>query len=355
MPKRSSSPAVATSRPIFLSHADVDKELADAILTLLAVAMEIKVTNYVFCSSAYGCGLTPGDKFVEVIKANISEPKIVLILATQNYIVSEFCWVEAGAAWIKSHKVIVFAVEPLKRSGLPAVLNGIQSGNLVDPDYWNLVLQEFQDTLKIEINFARWERKRDESLEKIAELIKKQPSPKVIPLAEHKKLEAKLATANSDLKKLEAEIERLLKVNEQLENTRPAKTVAQINLKSLPENKQFKKLVEQVQETFRSIPRVCENALFENLSNRNLDWSSDDVSENNEIRAAIKKKHLIDDEERGVSVNDTDPKMGRAIDALNELSRFLDTASLKFKESYIEEYDHEPLISSEQFWDEHLR
>jgi len=99
-------------KEIFISHATKDKLLADALVDLLETAMEIPSSS-IFCSSLDGLGVPSGKDFIQFIKEQIQQPKVVITLLTENYFASEFCLCELGATWAMSHNILPLLVPPI--------------------------------------------------------------------------------------------------------------------------------------------------------------------------------------------------------------------------------------------------
>lgn len=344
------------SKQIFISHAAADKKIADEVVDLLNTAMQINVTEDVFCSSVYGCNIPPGADFKRFIKEQIQTPQIVLLLVSEQYLASAFCLAEAGASWAMSHKVIPLVVPPVKFSDLKAVLEGTQAGRINDPKFWNDIVEIFEAELAIKTRKNRWEEKRDQAIGRIDDALKLQTPPPVIPLTRFQAIESRLTEANEELRTAEAEIERLKQINNAIKKAKDASAVAEIELNSLPSFKQFEQLVANAKKALKPLPSVCTPALYNYFCGRNLKWPSAFGNEDEiaEIKRSIDASHLVDEDDQGVSVNEEDPKISRAIDALEELKRFLKRGEEEFENAYVEQFDHQPIFTSQQFWHEHL-
>lgn len=344
------------SKRVFISHAAADKEIADQVVDLLNTAMQINVTQDVFCSSVYGCNIPPGADFKQFIKEQIQAPQIVILLVSEQYLASAFCLAEAGASWAMSHRAIPFVVPPVKFADLKAVLEGTQAGRINDPKFWNDVVEIFEDELEIKTRKNRWEQKRDEAIKKIDRALKRQKPPAIVSLTKYQEVEERLAEANEDLEKAEKEVARLKELNAAIKKAKNANDVAEIELKSLPPFQRFERLVANVQKAMGPLPSICTRALYDHFCGRKMEWPErfGHEDEIEDIKNAIDKSFLVDDEEQGIGVNDEEPKIARAIDALRTLDRFLEKADDDFTEAYIDQYDHQPKFTSRQFWEEHI-
>lgn len=101
---------------IFISHSTKDKNLVGNIIELLQGGMGIG-SERIFCTSING-NLPTGEDFIQIIKDNMQECDVVLAIITPNYLKSNFCMMELGAAWISSQTLF------------PILANGIDFNDL---------------------------------------------------------------------------------------------------------------------------------------------------------------------------------------------------------------------------------
>ena len=118
---------------IFISHSSKDKELVLMFIDLLVQGFHID-NNEIFCTSMDNA-LRVGEDFIKSIKENLHDSEIVLFLITQNYIDSNFCVMEMGAAWAFKDDIFPIIVPPLDYNVLnDTPLKIIQSMILSDAD-----------------------------------------------------------------------------------------------------------------------------------------------------------------------------------------------------------------------------
>lgn len=167
-----------SSKPVFISHAAVNKELADNLVDLLETGIGIASSD-VFCSSLEGMGVPGGTNFVEFIREQVKEPKVVILLLTADYYKSQFCLCELGASWVLSHKIIPLLVRPLGYKDVKAVLTGVHALKLEDNGDLNEMQEELITALDIKGKpFARWEVKRDKFLDESPSMFLRLNHPK---------------------------------------------------------------------------------------------------------------------------------------------------------------------------------
>jgi len=344
------------SKPIFVSHAVADKAIADKVVDLLDTAMGIDVQNDVFCTSLEGLKIPAGNDFKQFVKEQIQEPKIVLLLISQNYLASPFCLAEVGASWAMSHRIVPFLVPPIKFDDMKAVLTGIHALKIEDPSDWNEALAIFKTELKIDPNINRWERKRDEQLEAIHSLIPKQNPPPIVPLGKLQVAEEKLKGANLEIVELETKNKQLGKLLEEVKKLKGAKEVAKIELENLPAATAFEKISSHASEELGGFPKEIREAFYYHFRGESPPppragfMDTDDRWD--EIRRAVEDGYFVDAGEEA-QLNENNPKVRETIKALSDLKQFTEKTP-ELAEPYETEHGHEFLFSLRPFWETNL-
>jgi hypothetical protein len=191
------------AKSIFISHAVANKDLADKIVDLLETGIGVKDTD-IFCSSLEGLGVPPGSNFIDFIRQQIEEPKIVILLLTTQYFKSQFCLCELGASWVLSHNVIPLLVKPLEYKDMKAVLTGIQGLKIEDKSDLNMMQDQIVNVLSMKGKaYARWEIKRDQFLAKLTECESLKKVEKPVTEEECKKLQQQYKDAIKEIEDAE--------------------------------------------------------------------------------------------------------------------------------------------------------
>lgn len=352
------------SKSIFISHAVVNKKLADKLVDLLETGIGISDSE-IFCSSLEGLGIPSGTNFVDFIKKQISNPKVVIMLITQEYFDSAFCLCELGASWVLSHKIIPLIVQPLDYSDVKAVLSGIQVLKIDQKSDLNEMQSELTSALSIEgKTFARWEVKRDKFLKELAGYFKSY-KPKInITEDAFKKIELQYKEAVKEIETIEEELDQKNILIEQLKKVKDSESVKKVIYDSLESKDQFFELVKIAKRALKPLPSIVCEALYYHFRNERLPWPGfGGDSERDEIKNAI-EQDFLEGYEDGADVIEDDPKVSDAIVALTDLQRFIwgvdekdefeDDNKDEFEEYYIDSYGHRPKFSSRRFWSKHL-
>lgn len=200
------------SKNIFISHAVKDKPLVEKFVDdILQVGMDISA-NDIFCSSLSGMGIPSGKNFIDYIKEEIQQPKVVIVFFSKAYISSQFCMCELGATWAMTHNILPILVPPLTHSDIKGVLTGIQVDRVNNADEINRFQEALSNILGNKLSFSRWERKRNHFLKESKEILEN-----IVAECEREKdsayleLEVKYADAQAEIEEFEKKL--LLKMN----------------------------------------------------------------------------------------------------------------------------------------------
>jgi hypothetical protein len=295
--------------------------------------------------------------FKHFIKEQIQEPKIVILLISQNYLASQFCLAEVGASWAMSHRIIPILVPPIKYDDMKAVLAGVHALKIEDSADWNECLEIVKSVLAINPNTNRWERKRDEKIEEIKLLFPKQPAPPHVPISKLQDATTKLKEANEEIVELEGKILALEKLNQELKKAKDAKDVARIELENLPAAEAFHSLVEKAKDALSDFRGDIWDAFYHDFRGEGLPevrpgyGNSEDRWD--ERRNAVEDGFFSETVGGEIVLNHGDPAIKEALGALGELRDFI-ALHPELESPYEQENGHQLDFTSKRFWKANL-
>ncbi|EIM63202.1 toll/interleukin-1 receptor domain-containing protein [Desulfobacter postgatei] len=351
------------SKEIFISHAAGNKKIADLLVDLMETGIGIPDSK-IFCSSLEGIGIPSGKNFVQFIKEQISNPKVVILLLTSEYFKSIFCQCELGASWILSHNIIPLLVPPLNYEDMKAVLTGIHARKIDDKSALSEIRDELIDLLDIKAkSSAKWEMKRKKFLHELDQYLKSYTP--IAPISQDKfdKIQKNYEEAIQEMEAMEDEIERKNEIIKKLKLAKDAKEANKILIESLDLPEQFVQLIKNVEKAFQKIPSIVCEGLFYHSRGERLMWPRNDRYKKDQIQDAVVEEYFEDWEEDGLEINENDPKTMNAIEALKELETFINDITSSdepieeheaFIEFYTVKHEHQLKFTSKQFWDTHL-
>lgn len=105
---------------VFISHAELDKEFANEIVTLL----EFIGVKDILCTSVDGYRIPLGHDIIEYLRETFNKYNLfVIILHTHNYYTRPVCLNEMGAAWALKTKYFSVLAPDFDFSGMTGVVN----------------------------------------------------------------------------------------------------------------------------------------------------------------------------------------------------------------------------------------
>ena len=82
---------------IFISHSSKNRELIKTLVEFLQMGMGVS-RGEIFCTS-YPESLPTGEQFIEAIREEMRNCEVVFFVITEDFLKSQFCLTEMGAAW----------------------------------------------------------------------------------------------------------------------------------------------------------------------------------------------------------------------------------------------------------------
>lgn len=107
---------------IFISHSAMDKELIRSLVDFLQIGMGIERKD-IFCTS-YPEELPTGENFIEIIKQQMRNCEAAFFVITDNFLNSQFCLTEMGAAWGLGKRIfplLLVSIDKMERTPLKGV------------------------------------------------------------------------------------------------------------------------------------------------------------------------------------------------------------------------------------------
>lgn len=159
---------------VFISHAAKDEALVEEFVDLLHVGVGIQPDD-IFCSSLPGMDIPTGAAFISHIKAQVTNPDLVLLMISPDFLKSQFCQHEVGASWALSLPIYPIIVPPLDYADVSGVLAGTQMAKLNDKESLNDLRDDLTEKLKLKpYRTSHWERKRDKFLVRLGEIMSRE-------------------------------------------------------------------------------------------------------------------------------------------------------------------------------------
>ena len=111
---------------IFISHANQDATIAEALADLLRAALNLAPAR-IRCTSVDGYRLNAGDNVNEQLRAEILECRVFIGLITETSAESKFVLFELGGRWLASKPLLPLLAAGAPASALPGPLSGFNA------------------------------------------------------------------------------------------------------------------------------------------------------------------------------------------------------------------------------------
>lgn len=351
----SSKIAVIKQKSIFLSHAAKDKTLADKISDLLTSGCAVN-PNDILCTSLEGKGIPTGaQSFIDFLHGQIKEPKLVILVLSENFFMSQFCMCELGAVWGMKLMNFPLVVPPVERGKLKAVLTVAQAGEITNP----ASLDELRDVVKInlgtEVPTATWTVKRDAFLASLNGVIESLEKPGMVSKEELKAVKEQYQAALEEIGNKEKEVDVLKTQISDLEKCKNRDEVRAVNRNYSTEQQQFERLVEESKSALRKLRNATAKAIFHKQRGDNYVWDGKDEWHDVQEAEKVQEVEIFDGYTRYCTPRDEHIRVQKAHGSLRELSEFLNNEDhFDFVIKLEEEREFPINLKNKEFWQHFL-
>jgi hypothetical protein len=225
---------------IFISHSAKDHLLVESFhKNVLVNGLQIP-RNKILCTSIDGSKPNVGDFWEKDIKDGLVTSKVHINLITKNFINSEYCKYEMGAAWILEKIIFPILIEPIQLDDLKAIHTQRNGGKISTKEGLNDIAEKIVDSCDFAtMNINVWDENRDIFLKTYKSIVSALKYDEIEDIQEMLGNYGNLKLENEKLKEnVKALQKELLKVKE----TRDISGVDDTLLKISDELKCFKKL-----------------------------------------------------------------------------------------------------------------
>ena len=243
-------------------------------------------------------------------------------------------------------------VPPLAFGDLKAVLIGLQALKLADEADLDLLRDDTAERLSITaFPTPRWNEHRDDFLQSLPGILKQLPAEAPVAPETYQKKLKELEDYKTEYTKGQQEIQRLQAVNAGLMKIKDPARAAAVVRKHSSSVENFETLVSTVKLSLHPLPNTVREALYQRA--RGDDYYPEEWDD---VRSAIEDGQLIENaEETGVRPRDSDPKVGKAIEALDDLANWLENPPSDFDDWYSASFeDSRADLRLRPFWAQHF-
>lgn len=346
----------AKQKSIFLSHSSRDRSLADKLADLLTSGCAVN-PNDILCTTLEGKGIPAGTpSFIEYLRQQIQEPKLVILLLSENFFASQFCLCELGAVWGMGLPNFPLVVPPMDKGKLKATLAVAQAGEVNNGAYLDELRDAVLHTVGTSVPTPTWNVKRDAFLNGLDEVLKTLPSPSSVPVERLKEAQEKYQAALSEIGTKEKEAQGLKERIADLEKCKDKDEVSNVVRKYSSAEEEFERLCTAAQSALTKLQHATRVALFWQL--RGQDFKPDDKDEWEAVRTAESFEEIyagggmfLGGSRDSYEPATRHPRVAKAKEALDELASFLsNTKEEGFVERFEDQHQFPASLENRDFW-----
>lgn len=340
---------------IFISHAVADKELADKFVSFLKEAIGVPAKS-IFCSSVDGQGIPLGVDFNDYMKDKIQNPKLVILLMTPRYMESQFCLMELGATWAKSHNALPIIVPPIKFNVVSNTL-GLKQG-------WNITehakLVDLRDKIRSEIKDLEeriehdWDKKRETWKTDLKELLVNLAPATKVSANEYAEVQDALSLMKHELVELQKAYAEANETIRQLKAAKDPVAVKEIMSRrdGFNAENRFNELMDKISTLRPQVSTSFYHNMIMDLFGKMIEIDFSDPDDKDAAKKAMQYSIIENEPPYAVLWNNT--KLSKIKNTVKELQDFLESEEaaefVKGQESQCHSMDIEDL----EFWEHYL-
>jgi len=337
-------------KPIFLSHSYHDKDLAERLVNLLTNGCDVS-RNDILCTSLSGMNIKVGKtSFIEYLREQLKEPKLVILLITENYLASSFCLAELGAAWRMGVPYFPLAVPPIQRSEIGGVLEVAQAGDVTKSAYLDQLRDMIIKILGKQMSTDAWNDQKDIFLNGLDALIKGMKKPDLVQRAELEKALGQYKRSLDTINAKDVEIGKLKEQMAELAKRKDAEAVREVEAMFSGTDDEFFRLCSEAKQPLSKLKRATCCGLFWEL--RGEHFHPEDREDWDDVHTAESFQEVWCQEgENFCNLNSDHPRVGKAQRALRDLKNFLESSKDRsFFERFEEDHDFPASVGNREFW-----
>jgi hypothetical protein len=340
-------------KPIFLSHSYHDKELADRLVNLLTNGCDVS-RNDILCTSLNGMNIKVGtSSFIDYLQDQLKNPKLVILLITENYLASSFCLAELGATWRMGIQYFPLAVPPIARSGIGGVLEVTQAGDISNGAYLSQLRDKIIELFGKKVPTDGWDDQKDIFLNGLDAVISGLKKPDLVQRAELEKAHAQYNRSLDTINAKDIEIGRLKAQMAELAKHKDAQAVRTVEAKFSTTGERFEKLRKEASAALSKLKPATTLALFWEIRGDVYCPKGEEAWDEVRDAEAVQEVRAVDEVCRP---NADLLLVQRAQRAVEDLKSFLrDSRDRGFFARFEEEHEYPADVGHQKFWSKRLR
>ncbi|MEN7547356.1 toll/interleukin-1 receptor domain-containing protein [Rapidithrix thailandica] len=169
-PERKQDIVGTNEKKVFISHSSKDANVVEQVIELLeAIGLN---ENQIFCTSFEGYNIKIGTDWLQTLKEELNKEVLVIFILSENFYNSPVSLCEMGATWVKTSEHIPVLIPPFSYAQIQGVIPNTQGMKINEKAKLNSLKEKVEAFFSLTPkNFSVWERKRDNAVGQINEII----------------------------------------------------------------------------------------------------------------------------------------------------------------------------------------
>jgi hypothetical protein len=318
VPRPGSTPTAPTKPLVFISHAEADKHIAEAVQNLLRLGTNMSADN-VFCTSLPGLGVPVGTlNYNGHIRDRLNHARLVIPIITPAFMESTMCLIELGGVWGAQLPMFPIVVPPVGFAEVEAGIGKAQMARIESADDLGRLHDAVLDQLSLLGKTDMWNKEQAKFLKLAPSLLKKLAKPKKVAAAAHDAVVEELDNVRGELAEaLDARDE----LQERFDTVAALKDVEEVAETAPPRSalEEFEAALSAAQGALHALPPVVREGAFAQFG-RGEDWRPDYDEWNKEVdRAEQSELIMLQSDEGYFYLNEDEPLVAAVLATLEEL------------------------------------
>lgn len=340
-------------KKIFISHAEADNHLAIKLMDMLQSQFNLKRDNFFLTSDEE---LEIGSNWIEDIRIGMEEANIIMPLITPNFMESQFCLCELGAAWVNEKALVPIIIPPLDHNALANTpyRSWVQSITLNTIKDLQRLAEAMINKGVGTVHIVRFNTRAEDFYEEILiPFIKDMEQREAITPTAFTRLKGERDSYKEAYIETEKELKALNIENNQLRKMKDSEEVKAFDFSKMNEWETFTDAIQKAELELNALPRLIPSILYNDISESSYGGFFGEREDNPTLKKLASEGYIFWDD--GYRPDNEHPAIQRAEQALSELTRVIYDNGDILQERFETEYkDLRMSLKFSPFWEKVL-
>src|SRR5699024_10870740 len=258
------------------------------------------------------------------IRIGMEEANIIMPLITPNFMESQFCLCELGAAWVNEKALVPIIIPPLDHNALANTpyRSWVQSITLNTIKDLQRLAEAMIDKEVGTVHIVRFNTRAEDFYEEVLiPFIKDMKQREAITPTAFKRLKGERDSYKEAYIETEKELKTLNIENNQLRKMKDSEEVKAFDFSKMNEWETFTEAIQKAEQELNALPRLIPSILYNNISESSYGGFIGEREDNPPLKKLASEGYIFWDD--GYRPDNEHPAIQRAEQALSELTRVI--------------------------------